>query len=186
MRILGVTASGFDAGDYELISTSILSSSTPSVTFDVSSFASTYKHLQIRYSARGSLSATSDPVVIRVNGVSTASYAHHQLIGNGSVVESGAGTGTTACRIGRLTAATATTSSFAAGVIDILDSYSSTKNTTFRGLSGNTSTGDNIIALYSGLFNSTAPVSSLELFAFSGGSWITGSRFSIYGIRGQQ
>jgi hypothetical protein len=178
-------AASFPASDYELISSNILGSNQASVVFnDLNLLSSTYKHFQIRYSARGTLSATSDPVVVRVNGVSTASYAHHQLIGNGSVVESGAGTGTTACRIGRLTAANATTSSFAAGVIDVLDPYSSTKNTTFRGLSGNTSTGDNIVALYSGLFNSTAPVSSLELFAFSGGSWITGTRFSIYGIKG--
>jgi hypothetical protein len=171
-------------GDYELIESAVLTSAQSSVVFDVSSFASIYKHLQIRYAARGTLTATSDPVVIRVNGITAESYAHHQLLGNGSVVESAAGTSTTALRIGRLTAATATANSFAAGVIDILDPYSSTKNTTFRGLSGNTSTGDNIVALYSGLFNNTAAVNSLNLFAFSGGSWAAGSRFSIYGIRG--
>jgi hypothetical protein len=174
------------SGDYELIATGVGTGSNSSILFDsLATYASTYKHLQIRYAARINLSGVnSDPLVIRVNGVSTTSYAHHQLLGTGSVVESAAGTSTTACRIGRLTAVNATTNSFAAGVIDILDPYSSTKNTTFRGLSGNTATGDNIIALYSGLFNSTAAVNSLEMFAFSGGSFITGTRMSLYGIKG--
>jgi hypothetical protein len=69
-----------------------------------------------------------------------------------------------------------------AGVIDILDYSSSTKNTTLRGLYG---MNDNAIAicLSSGLYNQTTAVSSITLTA-SANNFASLSRFSLYGIRG--
>jgi hypothetical protein len=186
LGIFSAAGAGGIAGDYELIQTQILPGSVATtVSFTgLGSFSSTYKHLQIRYTGRTVLAAsTSDALIVRANGISTTSYAHHQLVGTGSAVESGAATNATAMRLGRLTAANGTTNSWAAGVIDILDPYSTTKNKTFRGFSGNTSA-DNIVILYSGLFNNTASITQLDLSGLGASGLSAGSRFSLYGIRG--
>jgi hypothetical protein len=180
MRILGVTASGFfEGGDFELISTSILPSSQSSVVFDVSSFASIYKHLQIRAVTRDTTSGGAENFRIRFNGVTSSSYARHALLGDGSVVTSFAEATQTAALGGTSPGSSATANSFGANVIDILDPYNNTKNTTTRTFVGLT---PNSVRLYSGLFNNTAPISSIELStAFN---FVAGSRFSIYGIKG--
>jgi hypothetical protein len=79
MRILGVTASGFDTGAYELISTTILGSAQSSVVFDVSSYTSTYKHLQIRVVTRTDRGANEDILGIRFNGDTGSNYITHLL-----------------------------------------------------------------------------------------------------------
>jgi len=67
-------------------------------------------------------------------------------------------------------------------VLDILDAYSTTKNKTIRSLSGMTG-GANNLQLYSGLWNNTAAISSLNIFP-GATNFVAGSRFSLYGIRG--
>jgi hypothetical protein len=179
-------AGGGAVGDYELIATTILPNSVATtVTFsNLGDYSSTYKHLQIRWTARTVMAAsTSDSLIVRANGISTTSYAHHQLVGNGSVMESGGSSSINQMRLGRITAVNGTTNAFGAGVIDILDPYSTTKNTTFRGFSGTTGA-DNFVFLYSGFFNNTASITQLDLSGLDNSGLVAGSRFSIYGIRG--
>jgi hypothetical protein len=184
MRILGVTASGFNiVGDYELISTTILPSNAPSVTFDVSSFAFTYKHLQLRSVSRvtGAFGTVDD--LMTLNGITTNSYASHYLLGNGSSVSSGASTS----RANMITynsssGASSASNVFGVNVVDLLDAFSSSKNTTIRGLSGNHGS-NTYVDIYSGLFNNTASITSVTITSGSG-NFIAGSRFSLYGIRG--
>jgi cytochrome P450 len=76
---------------------------------------------------------------------------------------------------------TATASAFGAGVVDILDSYSTTKNKTIRAFYGK-ATASNRIALSSGFWNNTAALTQVRFSAI--GSFVTGSRFSLYGIKG--
>jgi hypothetical protein len=77
-----------------------------------------------------------------------------------------------------------TASSFGAGVIDILDPFSTTKNKTLRGLGGITSSEATNIALRSGSWASTSAVTSITCLPFSADNWVAGSRFSLYGIKG--
>ena len=72
---------------------------------------------------------------------------------------------------------------FGSGVIDILDAYSTTKNKTIRSLNG-LSGGEVAIRLSSGTWRNTNAVTSITLFDGDGANLVTGSRFSIYGIRG--
>jgi hypothetical protein len=178
-------AAGIREGDFELIASTILASNEPSITFsNLGNYSSTYKHLQIRFTGRVDLAgSTSNVLTIRANGISTTSYSHHQLQGTGSVVEVGSGTTVSSMRLGRITAANGTTSSFGAGVIDILDPYSALKNTTFRSLTGHLVAGDNVITLFSGLFNNTASITQLDLLPVTSSNFIAGSRFSIYGVK---
>jgi hypothetical protein len=170
------------AGDYELIETSILTSSASSVTFsNLGTYSSTYKHLQIRAVARSTRSGETDSIMAaRINGV-TSGYFVHELQGNGSSVNSSASTSQTSMRIGIVTAANSTANAYGATVIDILDPYSTTKNKTFRALTGQTNL--DRIRLSSGslaLTNSTTEITLLDQFA----NFVAGSRFSLYGLKG--
>lgn len=170
----------FDS-DYELISTTLISSDTASVTFsDLGDYSSTYKHLQLRVVGRSSrASFDNDPMLIRFNGDTGSNYNFHSLSrpGGGGVVSNADPW------IGTLTAAGAATSTnFAANVFDILDAFSSSKNTTIRCFCGATEA--NTVLLQSGLWRNTASLTSIQLLTFTSNNFIAGSRFSLYGIRG--
>jgi hypothetical protein len=184
MRILGVTASSFfKGGDFELISTTILPSAQASVVFDVSSFSSTYKHLQIRATMRSTRGGSDSLYYIRFNGDSGSNYQAHFLRGTGSAVNSESPTASYPSGIvvyGGLPS-TDTTGNYGGNVIDILDSFSTTKNTTTRALVGQAAA-FNRVALESGAWFNTASITSITLtdvFA----NFSIGSRFSIYGVK---
>jgi hypothetical protein len=85
----------------------------------------------------------------------------------------------------RINANTSPASAFGGAVVDILDYASSTKNTTARALGGHIDNADGSrIYLSSGLMVSTSAVSGLVFYGGSGGNFVTGSRFSLYGIKG--
>ena len=178
------------AGDYELISTTVLGSDTTSVTFSgLGTSAAAYKHLQIRAVARTNTAASSgNAIAMRFNADSGANYAFHILNGasdGGGAVQSYNGTSQTSFFIGSHTAASATGSAFAGNVIDILD-FASTKNKTARGLAGHANASLSRIRLYSGLWMSTSAITSITLYDETVGSnsFVTGSRFSLYGLKG--
>jgi hypothetical protein len=179
---LGILAvSGvMELGSYDLLATTILTSATSSVTFSsLGDYAADYQHLQIRYTARSTTSDFDDIVQLNLNatGVGT-SQRNHELRGDGSVVASA--DQTALFRFGYVSAANATANIFGAGVIDVLDPYSTTKNKTFRNLSG--STNPNYITLSSLLWANTASITSIGVVCRLG-SFVTGSRFSLYGIK---
>jgi len=165
-----------------LIGTTILESNTPSVTFDVSSFAGIYRHLQIVAVARSDRAGDGgDSLMIRLNGDNGNNYTRHRLVGNGSVATSAANSAVNSMYVGDIPAPTSNTAIFGASIIDILDSYSTTKNKTMRAFSGaNYALPD--IRLSSGLFLSTAAINSITIFANIGPNFLAGSRFSLYGV----
>lgn len=181
---IGFFGGGAPAGSYELIETTVLGSAASSVTF--SSIASTYKHLQLRIVARSSRSSSIDNIGIRLNSDSGTNYATHTLEGTGSSVSSGARTGDTATGRYKIPGNTAPANAFGASVIDILDYASTSKNTTTRHFAGmhETSASQYQIILSSGLWLNTAAVSSIYLYNLNAGDFVTGSRFSLYGIKG--
>ena len=171
--------------DYELISTTVLGSDAASVTFSsLGDYSSTYKHLQIR-----GVQKTSQPNVwggsfLRINGDTGSSYRSHNLFGNGSTVSSndgGAGTFIT----NPFVAGSTNSSVFSPVIYDILDAYSSTKNTTVRFFGGRlVGSGEDRVSLSSGLYNNTASVTSLSITGESSTNLLAGCRFSLYGSRG--
>jgi hypothetical protein len=188
MRILGVTASGFNPpSDYELIATDILGTTADSFTFtNLDTYASTYKHLQLRILMRSTTLGVATQSVLTVNGTNTASlYASHTLQGNGSSIFSQGLTGFEGIAFTfRHPGASGTTGAFAAGVVDLLDPYSTTKNKTIRIFQGMAQS-ENNVNQNSGLFASTNPIASITFTPQGGnGSYVAGSRFSIYGIKG--
>ena len=181
--ILSAAGAGVVAGDYELIETQILGSATSSITFsNLGLYAATYKHLQIRATTRTTESAAESAVRIRFNSDTGANYAWHFLFGNGSTVSPSADVSQTAIYPFASVGNTQTANGFGVFVIDILDYSSTTKNKTTRAFTGYAS-GTNRIALASGLWQNTSAITSV-FFGPNTSNWATGSRFSIYGIRG--
>ena len=170
-------AGGAPTSDYELLETQILGSEQSSVVFsNLNTYASTYKHLQIRMVSRLSFTATTTDQLMRFNGVTSSSYAGHRLVGNGSSVFANARSGSSSMFIGLVDGAQFTTA-----VIDVLD-FTGTKNKTVRSFTG-VNGGVSELMLTSGLFDSTAAITSLTLFP-PVYNYVVGSRFSLYGIKG--
>ncbi len=178
---LGILASsgGGAAGAYELIET-VAGSGASSVSF--TSIPSTYKHLQIRWTARGSNTGSLGIVLTTFNSDTGANYTFHQLSGDGSSVTSAGSGGLSSARLGVYVGSNQTANSFGFGVTDILDYSSTSKNKTVRSLSGVHTDADKIIRMFSGLWASTSAISSLTI---SGGyNFSSASRFSLYGVKG--
>jgi hypothetical protein len=119
-------------GDFESIaSETVGSGGTSLVTF--SSIPGTYKHLQLRFLARTNRALTSDNLLIRFNGVSSAAYSLHTLDGNGSTAYAyGSSSFETGILVSIVAAATASANVFGGGVFDILDYANTNKNKTIR------------------------------------------------------
>jgi hypothetical protein len=182
--VLSAAGAGGVAGDYELIATELVGADTPSITFSsLATYSSTYKHLQIRTASRNSRTGFSTGVVsLRFNGDTSSSYTYHELFGNGSSVSSYADGSQTSIRGAFFVAGASTAANaFGGGVLDILDPFSTTKNTTTRSLSG---VADAAVALTSGAFFKTDAITSITLLGIGGTNLVAGSRFSLYGIRG--
>ena len=166
--------------DYELIATAFGTGSSPTIEF--TSIPTTYKHLQVRWTARST--GTGQSMTLRLNGATTG-YSHHGLYGNGTSVLSENYVSQTSIA---LLSAVAHNSSPAGvvgpGVMDILDYASTTKNTTTRAIFGQSTVSyAERVNLHSGLFNNTSAITSLA-FTHAGNNFASISRFSLYGIRG--
>jgi hypothetical protein len=171
-------ANGFSS-DYELIATAFGTGSSGTITF--SSIPQDYKHIQLRWTAKNSgTSGSSNNWVMTMNGATGSVYARHFLRGEASGVTSSNSVSQTSILFQDAAALNTVAGVVAAGVADILDYSSSTKNTTVRALYGRA---ENQIYLKSGLYNATTAVSSLTLTT-SAGNFTTVSRFSLYGIKG--
>jgi len=180
---LGILASAGGAADYELITTSFGSGSSGTITFN--SIPSVYKHLQIRFAARSDRAAIRSSAGIQFNSDTGSNYSWHRLYGYSTSAYSGGGSSTQYGPDNLLYAASTATSGYhGAAVIDILDYSSSNKNKTIRALGGSPEAGDADIYLASGLWMSTASVTSISIVDRWGSNFTTSSRFSLYGLKG--
>jgi hypothetical protein len=178
---IGFFGAGGASGSYELISTTVLGSSATSVTFTNGGAWAGYKHLQLRVVGRGNTNAGGQRhAALRFNGDSGANYAWHQLSGQGGSVQSSSTSSTNQINIYTFADAGSAANIFGGAVIDILD-FQGTKNKTVRSLVGSIGS-SGFIYLDSGLWNSTAALTSFELS--NAVDWASGSRFSLYGIKG--
>ena len=174
---------------YDLLATEILTSAQGSVTFaSLGDYASDYQHLQIRAVVRTDrTSASSDPVTLQFNGNTGTNYSRHGLVsyqfgGSGGVVSNAASSQTSILLSQAVNTNGATANSFGAIVGDILDPFSSSKNTTVRALPG-MNAAFSAVELRSGGFFNTASIYEIKLEPLVGSNFVTGSRFSLYGLK---
>lgn len=172
-------------GAMELISTQILGTAAATITF--SSIPQTYKHLQVRVVGRFSANSSGNvDLSMRVNGDTVSGhYAWHQLIGNGSSATFNTATSTNYIAAGVVPNNLATTNTFSGTVIDVLDYTSASKNKTIRALGGVAPASTLQVQLASGLWISTAAVTSLSFFdGMNVTNFMVGTRISLYGVLG--
>jgi hypothetical protein len=181
----GILSAAGIGSDYELIESQILGSTAASITFSsLATYSGVYKHLQIRMTARMTGSSGFAHSLVRFNADTGNNYAHHRLGGYGSnPVESGASTSQNHIYAGSIMTSNQAASSFSGSVIDILDPFSTSKNTTVRSLQGAPGGTNNNIELRSGAWFNTASVTTISLTPVSD-NYSIGSRFSLYGIKG--
>lgn len=177
-------ANGAAAGAYELISTTVLGAPSTLVTFTNGGAWSGYKHLQVRMTVRYTGAVAIGDMYVRLDNVATASYSRHYLQGNGTVVASGGTGGSTFLMAVDAPGGSDTAGSFGVAIMDILDVNSTAKNKTVRLFSGYVGSTNKQVVLHSGALQSTAALSSINLIMDAGTSYAIGSRFSIYGIKG--
>lgn len=183
----GIVASGISgnlytlAGDYDAIDfVTVPSGGVASITF--TGIPGNYKHLQIRGVSRTTDSVTDGNTNMQFNGDTSANYSGHYFFGNGAGPAAGGGGGATAMDTIRLTGANSTASTFGAGVIDILDYSSTTKNKTVYTNGGNEQNGTNLFINFSGAWASLTPVVSITMKP-SSGSFAQHSSFALYGVK---
>lgn len=181
LGLLGA-AGGIATGSYELLSTVILGdNSSTQVQFISNQEWDSYDYLQLRASARiqYSGSPTGGNIAVYLNGT-TSNYANQFLRASGTNnVISGVESGPYINRIPYTTA----TNQFGSFILDLADINNTSKLSTYRTSGGSALSYANWIDVGSGGYFSSDQVTSIEIKAreYTLGS---GSRFSLYGIRG--
>lgn len=144
-----------------------------------------YKHLQVRIISRDNRSGVSvNTTYLNINSDIGTNYSYHAVYGSGtSALATGLASNTFSVNH-QSTAGSATASTFAAGIIDLLDYSSTSKNKTIRSLSGYDDNSTGRIAMWSSLWMNTNPITSITFTPAVGFSYQQYSRFSLYGIKG--
>lgn len=155
---------------------------------DFTSIPQTYQHLQIRWigqSNRGTYA--TDNLWIRLNGDTGSNYSSHELRGQGTTAGSFGYASQTKQYISTVIGTTQQASAFGAGIIDILDYTSTSKNKTLRVFAGKDNNGTfasegGAVQVASGLYFATpAAVTRVTLIA-ENGNWQQHSTAALYGV----
>jgi hypothetical protein len=181
---ISALAGNLPPGDFESISTVSLSSNQSTITFD--NIASTWQHLQLRGIMRSNVASTgSDSGLLRLNNDNGSNYSAHRLYGTGSGSgSSDAFTSRTDMLVPVQVRSGNTASSFGVFIIDLLDYKNTNKYKTVRILCGADFNGSGDAWLVSGLWQNSAAVTRIDIIASNSGSFVSGSHFALYGIRG--
>jgi hypothetical protein len=186
---LGLLSQGGASGGfaYEQIATAFGTGSSGTITF--ASIPNTYRHLQVRFTARLDGNTTVGmPINVRYNG-QASTYVGQMLktdtVSNPVGVDVG---GNVICFAPALSGAA---DSFVAGVFELYDYNSANKNATSRTLAGYTNggttpgviSGVNMVSMGNVTRTTTTSITQLE-FISGLGNFVSASRFSLYGIRG--
>ena len=184
MPIIGVIASSITGNlltnSYGSISTITTSTSPSSVTF--SGIPQTYQHLQLRYYARRSDAAGLSSFSFQFNGDTGTNYVRNEIYQGNTSVSYSSATAQTILNINETTADTANSGSFGVGVVDFIDYTNTNKLKVVRTLSGANNNGAGVSNLATGLWLSTAALTSITCFV--GTTFMNNSTFALYGIKG--
>lgn len=179
MPIIGIVASSFPravaTGAYDALASITLNATTPTITF--AGIPLGYRHLQIRALTVTSSNSGSG-ATLRFNDDTSSVYYTHSVLGSGS------GTASNYNNASNIIAPNfnggAATAAPGSAVIDILDYSSNTKSKTVMSLDGYDANGSGYVALTSGLYSSTTPITSIT---FSLTNYLSGAQFSLYGVK---
>lgn len=181
LGIIGQVSAAGGAGSFELISTA-----TPNAVsgFSFASIPSTYTHLQIRATVRSNYASPNMGLLVTFNGDTATNYSYHVLTSTGSTPTAGA-TATTSSFSGLShPSGMSTANTFSSFIWDVADYANTNKFKTSKIYSGYHAGGSTYgLTFSSSSWRSTAAINQIT-FNVVVGSYVTGTRFSLYGIKG--
>lgn len=173
---------------YDLIETTDLASPASSVTIsNITTKAADYQHLQLRLEATGTDSTGTRTLGFTVNGDTSAnSYITSYMKADGSSAQTGFRDFEEAVYVGLIGHATRANEQGAV-ILDIYDFASSTKQTTIRFAHMFAMDNFSNTSLGNAVYDNTSPFDSITFFPniFGSSNFTAGSRFSLYGIKGE-
>ena len=171
----------YNPSSFESIATATPTSGS-AVTF--SSIPATYKHLQLRISVK--TPSTANPsLYITYNSDTGTNYTVHTLRGNGTAASAAGATARNNFPLSWYYGMIATYQNVA--IMDIIDYASTSKYKTAKAIYGqdnNAGTTASNLELNSGLWLSTAAISSITLTVSGGELYGSGTTIALYGIAG--
>ena len=189
LGILAASGAG-GGGSFESIASATGTGSNSTITFN--SFPSTYAALQLRLMVKSTTTAfPMTQMRITFNSDTGSNYSYHRLQGFGSGTPGSYGASSQSAVILDGIALTSysgiNSSNFSAGIVDIYDYASTTRNKTVRAFSGADRNGaavdDPAIALNSSVWLNTSAITSIDVL-INGGNFASNSVVSLYGIKG--
>ena len=165
---------------YELIKGETLASSAASYTF--TAIPSTFTDLVVRVSARTDTAAAIESCQVQFNSDTATNYSYVLITGNGSSASSNIYSSQNYVGSIPADAATATSDTFASWEMYV-PSYLASQNKPLSiiGMQENNQTGA-FIRPTAGLWRNTAAITSITFAGVSGGNFVSGSSFYLYGI----
>lgn len=180
LAVAGAGGGGGAAGNaYEWLETVLLTGTQATISFSNlnSTYGSTYQHLQFRMSLRTNRAGQNQDTGIFTFNSNTSGYANHFLYGYNGAVTASSSVSQARIEFGISIAGDGqTANAFSAHIMDVLDPFETTKNTTVRtlgGLMGTTST-QGVTEFQSGFWNNNAAIDSITFDAI--GDFVSGSR----------
>ena len=183
VKYTSMSAGTVPSAEY-LIQSTVLTNNSTLVEFNnLSQFHGVYKSLRLVSSTRNTGNVGTGALITRFNGDSANNYTYHAVRSYNSSIQSEAAVPYSAVLTSWNPHGGTNPYNFGIGDAEILDWDSSVKNKTVRSLTGALSYA-NIISIFSGSWMSTAPITSIQLVAESGNPFLSGSRYSLYGVTG--
>jgi hypothetical protein len=176
----------YDPSAYEPI-TAITIPSVGVASVTLNSIPQTYAHLQIRYISRTDVAGTgAGRGALRFNNDTAGNYTFHGLYGDGASAAAESSVGNTFLNVAEALFDGEPANTFAPAIVDVFDYTNTNKYKTTRSLFGYDSNGSGFIGFYSGLWSSTAAITSITLIARSTGTPLFKqySSIALYGIKG--
>jgi hypothetical protein len=183
LGLLSQGGGGAAADAFELISTTVLGSASSSVT--LSSIPATYKSLQLRIVARSSNGTQFDQLFLRLNADTGANYGSKGILMDTFTPTQVSATSQTGIRIYGIAANSASANNFSAVKMDITGYQDTNKKTSVRGFGGSVdfvASWQGNASVFSGIWNATTTVTSLNVSTYNGANLQIGSRISLYGV----
>ena len=184
--VIGVIASSIfkSSTAYESIATILPSVAPPASTYTFSSIPQTYKSLQLRWTTVPQTSGYA--FYIRFNGVATGGqYTHRSIYGRGNsqIINTTGGASQNEIIVSNSNGGTIANQP-QSGIIDLLE-YTNTSKvkvvSAIMGMGTNNGGTEGAVLMGSGVWNSTAAITSITFAA--GINFISGS-LALYGIKG--
>ena len=182
MGLLGASSS-LPVG-LELLQTTTLTGTESSIIFSNlnSTYASEFKHLQIRGMIRTNEGTTVGNLQLRFNSDSASNYRNFFLNSNGSSW-SAFNFADASLFIGQTCGSTAPAGANNAFILDILDAFNSNKRKATRSFYGVSGMTNQQMGFINGVWNQNTAISSIEVLSVSH-TLAAGARVSLYGMRG--